>query len=510
MKLIIKISLISAVIFLGLGAGLTTLAQGTTTAEEEIKLDEKVEAEDLGIKKPKILPDSSFYFLKNWGRSIQNFFTFNPVRKAELKLKFANEKLIETKELVEKKKNSELIKEGIKNYQEEIEKIKEEVDKIKEKAVENPKVEKFLDKFINQQILHEKVLQKLEEQVPKNVFENIKEAREKHLEKFGEVMTKLEDRPEEIKEKLEKNLEAIGGSEYKDFKNLEILKNLEEKVPEKAKEAIQKAQETTLIRLKEDLEKMSSDDQEKFKGYVEEISGNKEKQLEILETLKFEVEKKPELKEKIIEVREKILEKIKTEEETSSEILPTEISPPEITCRLISLPSPDFCKEGRIIPIRDEKNCLVTFKCLIPEEIKERCIYNGKEYSLGEGFPAADGCNTCYCQKDGQVSCTKAFCQEIPSDKILKLEKTCTALWSPVCGKDNKTYSNTCFAKLAGEEVDYKGVCKTEKSTCSLECENYHYSTCPEDCVKRCVPSICSSGGLCTTDCEGAGSCQCP
>ena len=98
--------------------GIVALAQEIPPVDvtEAVNLDEDIQPEDLGISEPRLLPDSPFYFLKNWGRNIQSFFTFNPVKKAELKLKFANEKLIEVKKLVEEKKGPEVIEKGLENY----------------------------------------------------------------------------------------------------------------------------------------------------------------------------------------------------------------------------------------------------------------------------------------------------------------------------------------------------------------------------------------------------------
>ena len=351
------------IFFLGLGIFFAVSAQEASPVEEAVNLDEDIQPEDLGVSEPKLLSDSPFYFLKNWARGIQSVLTFNPVKKAELRMKFANEKLIEAKKMVEKTKDPEKIKKATENYQQEVEKIKNQVEKIKEKVKENPQVESFLDKFIHQQTLHEKLLEKLETQVPSQAFEKIKEAREAHLERFQSVMLKLEDRPEKITEKLDKILEEQKGSEFKEFKNLEVLKNLEEKVPEEAKEAIKQAEGKALKRLQGNLEKMSPEDQERFKDYLEKVSGEKEKHMEILENLKKGLKEKPEIQQKIIESRDKILEKIKIEKS-------------------------------------EEK----------PEEKPEVCI----------------------------------------------------ELWNPVCGKDGKTYSNECFAKVAGVEIEYKGVCKEE------------------------------------------------
>ncbi|MCK4781711.1 hypothetical protein KAS79_02155 [Candidatus Parcubacteria bacterium] len=44
--------------------------------------------------------------------------------------------------------------------------------------------------------------------------------------------------------------------------------------------------------------------------------------------------------------------------------------------------------------------------------------------------------------------------------KINEKNTVCTTQWDPVCGIDGKTYSNACFAKVAGVDIKHKGVCK--------------------------------------------------
>lgn len=420
MSNLIKLFIPAITLTLILGAGIV-LAQVDVT--EEVDLDEDIQSEDLGIGEPRFLPDNPFYFLKNWGREIQSFFTFNLVKKAELKEKFASEKLIEVKKLIEGKRSREIIEKGIKNYQNEIEEMKKATERIRERVEENEEVGKFLDKFIQHQALHQRLLQKLENQVPPEVFEKIKEARERHLERFGEVMIKLEGRMEELGARLENNLEEIKGSKYKNFKNLEVLIELEEKVPEEAKEAIQKAQENALKRLKGDLEKMSPEDQERFKGYLEKVSGEKEKHLEILENLKSEIKaasetpKVLELKERLEEGKIKLLEKIEQKLE-------------KLGCPLWVSPAAGFCKEGRVIIEKNpETGCPLPPKCIMPGEV--------------------------------EIS-------EKP--ELEKPEIVCITLWDPVCGKDGKTYSNACFAKLAGAEVDYNGKCKEKECQTNADC----------------------------------------
>lgn len=295
-----KILLVSLIL---IAVGFSVIAQEIP----EVVIDEEINPEDLEIKKPRILPGHPFYLFKDGWRRVREFFTFNPIAKMRLKQRFTSERVIELKELTERKAPAEVIKRAVENYRRESEEMKERIMKLEIKAKENPALNSFFDKFLHQQTLHHTILQRLENQVPPEVFEKIKEEREKHLERFKDVMLKLEEK-EEIPERLEKTFEKIKGSRFREFKNLEILKELEEKVPEEIKEKIKELQERDLKRFQEKLEEMTLEKQERFGDYIEKISGERERHLEILENLKSKLEEKPVLRERFQEYIEKISE----------------------------------------------------------------------------------------------------------------------------------------------------------------------------------------------------------
>ncbi len=79
---------------------------------------------------------------------------------------------------------------------------------------------------------------------------------------------------------------------------------------------------------------------------------------------------------------------------------------------------------------------------------------------------------------------------------------------APVCGKDSETYSNSCYMKIAGKELAYKGECipctsRTVKSICAkqtkplLKCADMN---CPVNEVvtgNSCETVICSLSTNC-------------
>jgi hypothetical protein len=79
----------------------------------------------------------------------------------------------------------------------------------------------------------------------------------------------------------------------------------------------------------------------------------------------------------------------------------------------------------------------------------------------GAAPPAGKGCKA-----NGQCR-TKQYCAKTAGDckgtgACTARPEVCTEIFKPVCGCNGKTYSNECFAAMAGVNVASEGACKKE------------------------------------------------
>ncbi len=75
------------------------------------------------------------------------------------------------------------------------------------------------------------------------------------------------------------------------------------------------------------------------------------------------------------------------------------------------------------------------------------CTYNGTGYQAGDRFDSIDGCNTCTCNANGSITCSKLTCECNPAAEpwrhylgtpaqCVSLSYTCPTGWRP--------FANTC------------------------------------------------------------------
>jgi len=131
---------------------------------------------------------------------------------------------------------------------------------------------------------------------------------------------------------------------------------------------------------------------------------------------------------------------------------------------------------------------------------KPVCGCDGKTYGndcarqmagVTKASDGACGCDTnkdcaddSYCKKGGCFTDDIGLCTPKP--------EKCTLEFNPVCGCNNKTYSNSCFAAAAGQMVQFEGACEEPDPSCETndECKDGQY------CLKK--DGACKGKGKCS------------
>ncbi|MBU3922921.1 hypothetical protein KJ684_01645 [Patescibacteria group bacterium] len=210
-------------------------AYADETEEITIQDTEEITAQDLEISEPTTLPGNFFYGFKNAWRNIRLAFTADSVKKAELRLEFSNELMLEARKLAEQNKEA-LLQKTMERYEKHMQKISERAEKLKE----DPEAGKFLDKLTDKMIKHQVIMERLENNLEDKpeVLAKIRANRERALESFGTIMSKVEENTEKTRERMENQMQEIIREKAPDLQ--QQLEQNKEKIRERVEQVIKR------------------------------------------------------------------------------------------------------------------------------------------------------------------------------------------------------------------------------------------------------------------------------
>jgi len=248
--------------------------------------DNSISEEILKVDEPKLLPSSPFYFLKELGRGISNTFTFSSEKKAEKKLEQAAERLAEVKKMLsqtdsgDSNQNKKIVNNLVK-YQKDIAKAEASINNVKK---DSTAYNDLMDKAVDKYSAFAKVMAADEDlalDIDKDIVKEIYRSKENVLNNLASLVEKLPD-----PKKLEEVLQNQAGSDFKEFRNLEVLGELESRLPQRAAQAVKQAQEKIKTKIEEKLAtSMEGKRGQDFANYVISLKGNQAEHLAILDEL---------------------------------------------------------------------------------------------------------------------------------------------------------------------------------------------------------------------------------
>jgi len=221
---------------------------------------------DLNVPVPTLLPTSPLYFLKDIGREVQMLLTFDPIKKAELRLEFVNQKLAEASEVAENKPNNEqAVSKALENYKKETERLTNHAATLKKGNVDN---EVLLNRITESNFVNQSVLDTIENKIVSK--EKVREVKDEVLDNLTSASFKVAE-PEQVKVQIQTNLQ---NQEAIKVRTIEILKKMEENLSDESEKKAILEVEQEVINTKIADTTLTPEELEKIKGYAAEITTN--------------------------------------------------------------------------------------------------------------------------------------------------------------------------------------------------------------------------------------------
>lgn len=244
-----KITFLAVFLMLNLIFGVQVIKAGS-----EIKSSlGGITIEELGVEETGILPSNPFYFFKRWKRDIQKTFTFDAIKKADLRFQIINEQAAEIKKLETVAPDRvESIIWTLGRYQSNADNFKDSLFNLNETA-QNQKIDQLLDKILDRLIKHDIVFDEIKNKYKDNedVQNEANDAEIKIYEIISVIPVKFES-IEMFVDRLQENIETQIEISEKEQKIIDILSFVEDNIDKDGQEKIKVVKEKLIKNMEEE------------------------------------------------------------------------------------------------------------------------------------------------------------------------------------------------------------------------------------------------------------------
>jgi len=391
-------------------------------AENLIPLEE-VSYQDLGLEEPRMLPTSRWYFLKEWGRGFRKLFTFRQTAKVRLELDIANEKAAEIKAVKEKNpEDTTALAKALRNYEKSQTRLMGRLESLKETS-ENPNVAKLIERVDDLSAKHTRLFDRIaQKHIGEPQYEEVAKEVEGLKSKITDIVTNAREKQRDMQGLDAPTMEFTTGEPSRLDEDLFFDVETDGKTIARfhSADGLENAQEVI-----------------EYKAGTDQISHKRPGKTNysniILRRGNIHTSDLWEWYKKVIKG---------TTERKNISIIAQNQSP---------------------IP-RDRYHYRYNYFEAWPCKWKAPALH----YRGGDPVEEVTICIEWMPSKAGPASTPPPV---KPAPSLQPPTPDCPQIYSPVCGTNGTTYSNSCNAKIAGVPMKHEGAC--EKPTCTLACFRY-------------------------------------
>lgn len=252
-----------------------------TEAEDLVLEDETVTPEDVGEEdEPSVTPDNPLYAFKRVGQGVRLALTVDDEKEADLRQRYANEKVLEIQKMSNDGKK-DAVEKHLKRYEKDVERLERGILDIRKKDV--LKAEIIAAEVVKNNFHHQIVLGKIEKEADSDSSARMNEARILAARSVGRIAATIS--PDKIAE-IAESADNEPGSPLRSLRNAETLALVRTYAPAEAQDALAAAEERSRARVADQISAVAAVRPDVLDGYAEKVGGDDVLYLGIMDAVK--------------------------------------------------------------------------------------------------------------------------------------------------------------------------------------------------------------------------------